>query len=69
MTFEAGLTFEHDSFSTLGPTPKFEAWVNARRSDQMQREGFRKGISIAFGIRPIRFAWRGVWKIHPKTMS
>lgn len=64
MTFEVGLRVEHDAFSTLGPTPKVEGWLNVRRANASY-DMLRKGFSLALGFAPLRFAWQGRWRIHP----
>lgn len=68
VTFEIGFSFEHDAFTTKGPTPSIGGWVHVRRSHDHHYGGFRKGFEIAFGLRPLRFAWARIWRF-PKASA
>lgn len=63
MTFEIGFDFEHDRFSTKGPTPHLAAWLVVKpRLGSLVTAWVRWGFSVAFGVRPVRFAWNGIWR-------
>lgn len=62
------MEYEHNSFSTLGPTPYFSWWIGFKRGI-FERRYRGIGFSIAFGINPLRLAWNGIWKIGAKHLD